>query len=380
MSSFDTVFPADTIEFCPHPDALDIFVCGTYRLDNILHPPALGPENSLVQDVDSSVLQQRRGQCLLFQLDKASDQGFHHIQTLNFPAIPDIKWCHRSQVASPLLGVADSEGGITLLEWQKNERTLKWADHVRCASTEILCLSLDWSNRRIPGTDPGNLIVSLSNGSLCLLRPGDGGGLTLTESWKAHDYELWVGAWNYWDTNVVYSGGDDSKMKGWDVRQNLQRSPIINKRCSNLQLLIFFFIGLYLFRFDAGITSIQSHPHVEHIIAVGSYDDTVRLFDMRKPLTALAEVNVGGGAWRVKWHPSPSRRDDLLVACMYDGFKVIHFDAGKVKKGGEVVRRCDLHKSLAYGVDWSFGPATHDNETIIGSCSFYDHTLYIWSG
>lgn len=55
-------------------------------------------------------------------------------------------------------------------------------------------------------SDLGNLIVSLSNGSLCLLRPSDERGLTLTESWKAHDYEPWVTAWNYWDTNFVYSG------------------------------------------------------------------------------------------------------------------------------------------------------------------------------
>jgi diphthamide biosynthesis protein 7 len=52
----------------------------------------------------------------------------------------------------------------------------------------------------------GNLIVSLSNGSLCLLRPNDESGLTLTDSWQAHDYEPWVAAWNYWDTNIIYSG------------------------------------------------------------------------------------------------------------------------------------------------------------------------------
>lgn len=76
-SAFDTVYPADTVEFCPHLDALDIFACGTYKLE---HPPSqsssgLG-EPVITQNVGRSLVpQQRRGQCLLFQVDPASDQG-----------------------------------------------------------------------------------------------------------------------------------------------------------------------------------------------------------------------------------------------------------------------------------------------------------------
>lgn len=102
---------------------------------------------------------------------------------------------------------------------------------------------------------------------------------------------------------------------------------------------------------------------------------------MRKPLTPLSEVDVGGGAWRVKWHPSPSRKDDLLVACMHDGFKIIHFNTDENEtRRGEVVRRFDSHSSLAYGADWSFAPPQKEgDETLIGSCSFYDHALHLWS-
>lgn len=52
----------------------------------------------------------------------------------------------------------------------------------------------------------GSLVVSLSNGSLCLLSPTEGSTLAVTETWHAHDYEPWIAAWNYWDTNVIYSG------------------------------------------------------------------------------------------------------------------------------------------------------------------------------
>lgn len=120
----------------------------------------------------------------------------------------------------------------------------------------------------------------------------------------------------------------------------------------------------------------RSHP---------SYNDTVYLFDTRNPLKSLTQVNIGGGAWRVKWHPSPQRGNDLLVACMHDGCKVLHFN---MSGGGnamhatsgetEVIGRLDEHESMAYGADWSYSDT--GDESIIASCSFYDHKLCLWRG
>ena len=133
------------------------------------------------------------------------------------------------------------------------------------------------------------------------------------------------------------------------------------------------------------MTTIQSHPFIEHILAVGSYDNTVRLFDTRKPPVPLTQVDVGGGAWRVKWHPSPARKNDLLVACMHDGFKVVRFNCvGNASSSSDdqwqVVKRFDEHESLAYGVDWSFAEPRKGEDTLIASCSFYDHALHLWRG
>ena len=52
----------------------------------------------------------------------------------------------------------------------------------------------------------GDLIVSLSNGSLSVLQPQDGTGMAVADSWHAHDYEPWIAAWDYWNPNVVFSG------------------------------------------------------------------------------------------------------------------------------------------------------------------------------
>ena len=122
-------------------------------------------------------------------------------------------------------------------------------------------------------------------------------------------------------------------------------------------------------RFDAGITTIQSHPHIEHILAVGSYDNTVRLFDARKPLVPLTQVDVGGGAWRVKWHPSAPTR--LALATMHDGFKVVDLEPAPSWAVSEVTAYRE-HQSLAYGVDW------HPAGTALASCSFYDHCIALW--
>lgn len=135
------------------------------------------------------------------------------------------------------------------------------------------------------------------------------------------------------------------------------------------------------------MTTIQNHPYVEHLLAVGSYDDTVRLFDTRKPLVPLTEINVGGGAWRVKWHPSPERKDDLLVACMHDGCKVLRLNDATGSQASDfdttITRRFDEHKSMAYGADWSYAYSSAkkgSQDTLIASCSFYDHVLHLWQG
>jgi len=212
------------------------------------------------------------------------------------------------------------------------------------------------------------LAVSKSDGSLCIVEPTEA-GYSLAHDWPAHDYEAWIVAWNHWDSNVLFSGGDDCRFKIWDIRSGLSQPTFTSKR------------------FDAGVTSIQSHPHIENLVAVGSYNNTVRLYDLRKSHVALAEASVGGGVWRIKWHPHVSRKQDMLVACMHDGFKVVKFsnislgleDSPVGEIGSSIEKRHDLHQSLAYGVDWA-GCESGTKESIVASCSFYDHSLRLWKG
>lgn len=61
MVSFDTEFPADSVEFCPYQGRQNIVVCGTYKL-------LKDDENDREQNVEVSNLQRRVGNCLVMQI------------------------------------------------------------------------------------------------------------------------------------------------------------------------------------------------------------------------------------------------------------------------------------------------------------------------
>lgn len=91
--------------------------------------------------------------------------------------------------------------------------------------------------------------------------------------------------------------------------------------------------------------------------------------------------------WRTKWHPSAERKGDVLLACMYGGFRVIKLDQPEswLPTEGETVRQWeqtalfDKHESIAYGVDWQRGAeSTSTSDSLIASCSFYDHLMHLW--
>lgn len=196
-------------------------------------------------------------------------------------------------------------------------------------------------------------------------------------TWKAHEYEAWIAAFDCYTPTTVWSGGDDLTLYGWDVRTGPDSGHIPSPT---------FFCTK---PFDGGVTSLQSHHLRQHIWAVGSYDSKLRLFDARMTARPLSETDVGGGVWRVKWHPTDA--DKLLVGCMHDGFKVLRLNQLNVQEVQprdlrgeqfELVTRFDQHDSLAYGCDWDRALHINGTEEAQGrnvySCSFYDATLHIW--
>uniref|UniRef100_H3CAI8 methylated diphthine methylhydrolase n=1 Tax=Tetraodon nigroviridis TaxID=99883 RepID=H3CAI8_TETNG len=144
-----------------------------------------------------------------------------------------------------------------------------------------------------------------ATGELHLYRLSENQGtLSPLSQWKAHDFEAWISAFSYWDTQLIYSG-------------NTADTSVLSSSHNSLMDVFAFFQ-----RHTMGVCSIHSSPHREHVLATGSYDEQVLLWDSRNMKKPFGHTPVGGGVWRLKWHPADQSL--LLAACMHSNFKILN--------------------------------------------------------
>lgn len=150
------------------------------------------------------------------------------------------------------------------------------------------------------------------------------------------------------------SGGDDTFLNVYDVRENASTLKLKNKS------------------HEAGVTSLLNLE--ENILVTGSYDEKLRVFDTRQFKQPTHEINLGGGIWRIK--PSSKNHNILLVACMYLNFSIVDIKyevESQEKFHLKLVGDFTEHQSICYGCDWS---PSHDKDyEYFSTCSFYDHKL-----
>uniref|UniRef100_A0A8C6BND9 Diphthine methyltransferase n=1 Tax=Monodon monoceros TaxID=40151 RepID=A0A8C6BND9_MONMO len=337
LQAVDTEHTVDSVEWCPLEGCRHLLACGTYQLRKPEDQPA-DPESKSGLDVDAPQI--RLGRLYLYSFNEDNSPcPLVEVQRRDTSAILDMKWCHIAVAGHALLGVADASGSIELLRLvrSENSHTLQPFSHF-ALEKQCLALSLDWSTGKAgrASDQPLKIIGSDSSGQLHLLQAHQAGpGMQAVGTWQAHHLEAWVAAFDYWQTEVVYSGGDDGLLKGWDTRT--PGTSVFTSR-----------------RHSMGVCSIQSSPHCENILATGSYDEHVLLWDTRSMKEALADMPVQGGVWRLKWHPFHSHL--LLAACMHGGFTI--FSCQKAIEENQevfpVTLSYTLPNSLVYGVDWSW--------------------------
>jgi diphthine methyl ester acylhydrolase len=289
-----------------------------------------------------------------------------------------------------LLACALSSGDLSLYEYDHENITLKQLHHTALtnnysgqAPDEGLALSLCWNSQRTA------IGVSSEKSSLLFYTLTPTGLQLTTLIPSAHLFHnepvpAWIITSSPHQPDLFLSGGDDCCMKLWDLKQN-SSLPIFISSSKH---------------FQAGVTSAQWHPSLEHIFAVGSYDQTVKIWDQRSCRQPLCEMDTGGGVWRIKWAIATptSQQHFLAIASMQGGSGVYCWDQSSLHR---INQQMDSNPNrLVYGIDWlSFhDPAAHMTtgsgaegggwegereadaavQWKIATCSFYDNLVQTW--
>ena len=72
-----------------------------------------------------------------------------------------------------------------------------------------------------------SVVVSDSLGQVGVVELGEAGP-RVRDLWKAHEYEAWITCFGHME-GVVYSGGDDCRLRGWDLRMGTSRPSVTCK-------------------------------------------------------------------------------------------------------------------------------------------------------
>ncbi|KAL5544171.1 hypothetical protein UlMin_007955 [Ulmus minor] len=327
---------ADGVEFCPHDSYQHVLAASTYTLQE-------GDQPS------------RSGSISLFSVD-AETPCFELSRRVETAGIFDIKWNPVGGNLGPLLAQADAEGYLRIHRLQSSSGggevlTLEEMSGQKVSSS--MCLSLDWN------PSATSITVGLSDGSVSILSLVES-QLEVQEEWKAHDFELWTTSFDTHQSHLVYTGSDDCKFCCWDLREGPSKLAFQNTKAHKM-----------------GVCSIAKSPSDANTLLTGSYDENLRIWDVRsvsKPVTETS-ICLGGGVWKIKHHPCVPGL--VLAACMHNGFAIIKIKGHEA----EIVETYSKHESLAYGADWHKGEPVFDGKkrsSLVATCSFYDKLLRLW--
>lgn len=289
----------------------------------------------------------RIGRIYLYKYSADSDE-IERLDVVETAAILDAKWYVEGQRC--LLAAASALSEVILFELRSDDR-LHLLDSIKLATDtaeNLLTLAVDVRNGK---SSERNLLASDSRGFVSLLTIADS-RIVEERSWKAHSFEAWTCAFDKWNENVVYTGGDDTFFHVYDLRAD-EVQQIVKNKCH-----------------IAGVTSFLSYD--ESRLMTGSYDEHLRIFDTRNWREPLSELPLGGGIWRIK--SSKCDPQYVLCACMYYNFSVCRIDESM--SNSEVVAVLSAHESICYGADWAPRKGC-DGKQVIATCSFYDKKMCV---
>ena len=326
---------ADVVEWCPLQTQARVLAVGTYELDEASN--------------------QRQGILYFYNLQGNITDGedgnvsMQQLYAHELVGIFDISWL---PVGPLSLTVALADGSIRLMRLLPSSVTtvLDEVSSLTVASEGSMALSIECN------VGGNQAVASYSSGEIAMVELSPS-GLRVGQKWIGHTLEAWTAAWDAWNPHLVYSGADDCAFKCWDIRLECANPCWVDRKSHT-----------------AGVCCVASSTMQEFAVCTGSYDERIRLWDVRMIGRPMATAETGGGVWRLKWHPRAPNM--LLAACMHAGFAVIEADVSR----GEVrvVERYPHQRSLAYGAGWCH-EVRGDGTAVVATCSFYDRLLHLWT-
>lgn len=261
LVTWDTEYSADSVEWCPISPFQEILAIGTYQVDKSSQEkfsPGKNKTNvgaNFTYNITSPFIGQRKGRIYLHKFNPDSNTSVL-TQTLETAAILDMKWCpHAIGSDKVVLATVDAAATLTIYQLiRSTEHLEKLSDLKLRPEDDALALSLDFSSRKSP--DPTPLIsVSDSKGGVTLVRMS--GDLTVISTVPdCHRFEAWITAFDAWNSKLFFTGGDDSKLKGFCLDDGTETARPV------------FTIGK---EHMAGVTSLLSDVYREHRLYSGRY-------------------------------------------------------------------------------------------------------------
>ncbi|KAF2102104.1 hypothetical protein NA57DRAFT_73540 [Rhizodiscina lignyota] len=355
----------------------DVFVVGTYVLEQT-------PGHSADATLENSTPQTRHGELVYFRLSGDNITEIHKADTNG--AVLDLHFRPiKREEPKDRLCVATSTGVLELHDLAasgpQNDRPRKF----RVASSDTLVLSLVWHPNR---SDVVAVTLSTGQVRLCQLTYGPISEDIPDIIWQVdlitHGLEAWTVVFGV-DGKCVFSGGDDGTLRC----HSLPDEPDTTAYSASMDQD--FLGGDECTRWvdrkahTAGVTAIL--PLLRGVIITGSYDDKIRIVSSKQfRRQILAELNLGGGVWRLKYIEGSQSsgvaadhadmRVVVLASCMHAGARIVEIRKQRDDWSIDVLARFEEHQSMNYGSD--IQPSKEDGERNIISTSFYDKLLCLW--
>jgi WD40 repeat protein len=181
---------------------------------------------------------------------------------------------------------AENEGLFLSLDWDLGYLLHNLNSQLDDHGDEVLC------NNQGPGKfvrrcaideacyQSANIAVSTQEGSIIVYHLSDDKEFSevfnISEAHKMTGVAMpvWIVCFDPHSKSTLVTGGDDCIMKLWDIRQGI--APTHTDKNHN-----------------AGVTSAQWHPTIEHTFITGSYDEYVRIWDQRSLRSPVSETHTG---------------------------------------------------------------------------------------